>query len=402
MPYNAIAMTMQSPELHLLLPFSLPAQRAANYTLPALEQGALAKFLARATLTEKSLGADFQRTLPHERWLAQRFNVIGSTSVDEAPLAPYMLLADQAQAQAETVAHTAAAALDDNPPNTIVQPDETTVWACVEPVHLQIAHDHLILIDPTHLVLAAEEAAALLKTAQPLITSLGITLVAPTPLRWYLSAPSLHGISGASPLRAAGRNIEIWLPRETRTDAPSRTWLKVQNEVQMAWFEHPINQARETRGAYTANSIWLHAQGEKRSVTRPFTCILAKTPAARGLALAAGLNAPHQIGFPPAHFDLLKPFTTAPTTRAAAAKILVELDTLSAPFLQQDWPDWAAALSALEQNWFAPALAALQNGTLRTLTLTLCGEISSITLTATRADLRKFWRRRSTVSLLEA
>ncbi|WP_185182675.1 regulator [Mycoavidus sp. B2-EB] len=389
---------MQSPELHLLLPFSLPAQRAADYTLPALEQGALAKFLARATLTEKSVGTDFQRTLPHERWLARRFNVIESTAIDEAPLAPYMLLADQAQAQAETAAHAAM----DSRLNPIAQPDETTVWACVEPVHLQLAHDHLILIDPTHLMLAADEAAALLKTAQPLMTSLGITLVAPTPLRWYLSAPSLQGISGASPLRAAGRNIEIWLPRETRTDMPSRTWLKVQNEVQMAWFEDPINHARETRGAYTANSIWLYAQGSERPVTRPFTCILAKTPAARGLALAAGLDAPHQIGFPPAHFNLLAPFTTAPTTHAGAAKILVELDALSAPFLQQDWPGWAATLSALEQNWFAPALAALQNGALRTLTVTLCGEVSSITLTATRADLRKFWRRRSTASLLEA
>ncbi len=384
---------MQSPALHLLLPFSLPALRAARHTLPALQHGALAKLLARATLTEKSVGEDFQRTLPHERWLAHRFKVMDAATLDEAPLAPYMLLADQAE--------PVTATFNTVPATSHVDSDDTPIWACVEPVHVQIAHDHLLLIDPAHLELAADEAATLLKTAQPLIESLGITLVAPTPLRWYISAPFLHGLAGASPLRAAGRNIEIWLPHETRTGAASRAWLKLQNEVQMAWFEHPINDARETRGLYTANSIWLHAQGSFKPVISPFSCILANAPAARGLGLAAGLTAPHQVNLSPAHFEQLTLFTAAQATRAPATKILVELDDLTLPFLQQDWSLWAATLSTLEHNWFAPALAALQSGALRTLRLTLCGDTSSLTLTVTRADLRKFWRRRSTASLLE-
>ena len=45
-------------------------------------------------MSERESGADFQRTLPHERWLARRFGVVDAQQPDAAPLAAYMLLAD--------------------------------------------------------------------------------------------------------------------------------------------------------------------------------------------------------------------------------------------------------------------------------------------------------------------
>jgi hypothetical protein len=78
---------------------------------------------------------------------------------------------------------------------------------------------------------------------------------------------------------------------------------------------------------------------------------------------------------------------------------LIELDPFSAPFIQQDWGRWNAAFAALERDWFAPALAALQAGEIGALGLTLCGDTGSVDLTITRADLRKFWRRRVLASL---
>ncbi|KAB0640083.1 regulator, partial [Burkholderia territorii] len=57
--------------------------------------------------------------------------------------------------------------------------------------------------------------------------------------------------------------------------------------------------------------------------------------------------------------------------------------------------------AALERDWFAPALAALHNGELAGVDFTLCGDTSSVTLHATRGDLRKFWRRRALASLFE-
>jgi hypothetical protein len=358
---------MHAHELHLLLPFALPSAADAATALHGLESAALDKLLARATLEERVIGEDFQRTLPHERWIARRYGVVTPADTryaDDAPLAPFMLLADGG-----------------TPGNAL--------WACIEPVHVRIAHDHLVLIDPDTLGVHTEEARALLQAARPVIEDLGVTLQAPTPLRWYVSGEALGALAGASPLRATGRNIEIWLPHEARTGERSRAWMKLQNEVQMAWFEHPLNLERESRGLPAINSIWLHAQGAMRPVTGSFTHVMSDGAATRGLAIASGVTP----ASPPESFAALVQGNVEGAT-------LVELNPFSAPFIEQDWARWNAALKELEAAWFAPALDALANGSLGKLGLTLCGDTGSVTLSVTRSDLRKFWRRRPIAALL--
>lgn len=355
---------MHSNRLHLLLPFALPAAADASMALHDLSSPALDKLLARATLVERVAGEDFQRTLPHERWIARQFGAIASNAVDEAPLAPYMLLADGGAPGNEQ-------------------------WACVEPVHVRIAHDHLVLIDPAALDLSDEDAAQLLAAAKPLIEELGVKVVAPTPRRWYLTGAALGELAGASPLRASGRSIEIWLPHDAQSGQRSRIWMKLQNEVQMSWFEHPVNEAREARGLPAVNSIWLHAQGVAQRVRSPFVRVLSDAAATRGLALAAGVDTAGAS----ASFEALAPL--------GAGQTLVELEPFAAPFIAQDWAAWQDALGRIERDWFAPALEALEAGRLGALALTLAGDTSSVTLAATRGDLRKFWRRRVLASLFE-
>ncbi|AHI63111.1 hypothetical protein BTL_1591 [Burkholderia thailandensis H0587] len=361
---------MRAQRLHFLVPFALPSAADAASSLHTLDSPALAKLVARARLVEHTVGEDFQRTLPHERWLARRFGAIAGDA-DDAPLAPYMLMADGGTPGGDT-------------------------WACVEPVHVRIATDHLVLIDPASLEIGDDEAAALLDTARPLIEALGVKVQAPHASRWYLSSPQLAGLAGAPPLRASGRNIEIWLPHETRTGERSRAWMKLQNEVQMAWFRHPVNEAREARGYPAINSIWFHAQGAMRPVTSPFARVLSPAPGARGLALAAGAAA----GEPPAAFAALDARAPGAPSQPDGAT-LVELDALTTPFIEQDWARWHDALAALERDWFAPALDALARGRIGELALTLCGDTSAATLAATRGELRKFWRRRALASLFE-
>ncbi|HEY1997523.1 regulator [Paraburkholderia sp.] len=358
---------MHANRLHLLLPFALPAAADASTALHNLASPALDRLLARATLVERVVGEDFQRTLPHERWVARQFGTVpsGAAAADEAPLAPYMLRADGGEPGTQT-------------------------WACVQPVHVRIAHDHLVLIDPASLELTHDEAATLLEVARPLIEELGVQIVAPNPLRWYLSSDAFGTLAGASPLRASGRNIEIWLPHEAHSGERSRAWMKLQNEVQMAWFEHPVNEAREARGLPAVNSIWFHAQGAAQPVHSPFSRVLSDAAATRGLALTSGVA----TAAPPASFAAL-----SASSNGAAGATLVELDPFSGPYIEQDWGRWNEAFAALETDWFAPALTALQSGQLGELGLTLCGDTGSVTLSATRGDLRKFWRRRLLASL---
>jgi hypothetical protein len=270
-------------------------------------------------------------------------------------------------------------------------------WACVQPVHVRIAHDHLVLIDPASLDLSDEEAGALLAVARPLIEELGVRIEAPRPMRWYLSGDGFGTLAGASPLRASGRNIEIWLPHEAHSGERSRAWMKLQNEVQMAWFEHPVNEAREARGLPAVNSIWFHAQGAVQPVRSPFARVLSDAAATRGLAMTAGVA----NGAPPGSFAALASLADKATsaTHAGASITLVELDPFSAPYIEQDWARWNDAFAAMQTDWFEPALAALQSGDLAELGLTLCGDTGSVTLSVTRGDLRKFWRRRVLASL---
>jgi hypothetical protein len=359
---------MHANRLHLLLPFALPAAADASTALHDIRSPALDRLIARATLLERVAGEDFQRTLPHERWVARQFGALPSgaaAAADEAPLAPYMLRADGGDPGSAT-------------------------WACVQPVHVRIAHDHLVLIDPASLELSDDEASVLLAIARPLIEELGVRIEAPRPTRWYLSGEGFGTLAGASPLRASGRNIEIWLPHEAHSGERSRAWMKLQNEVQMAWFEHPLNEAREARGLPAVNSIWFHAQGAAQPVKSPFARVYSDAAATRGLAMTAGVAADAA----PASFAALLESNANPN-----GATLVELDPFSAPYIEQDWARWNDAFAALQTGWFEPALEALQSGRLGELGLTLCGDTGSVTLTITRGDLRKFWRRRVLASL---
>ena len=136
---------MHDRRLHFLVPFALPSAADAASSLHTLDSPALEKLLARASLVERVAGEDFQRTLPHERWLARQFGATQGNAADEAPLAPYMLLADGGDPGAQA-------------------------WACVG-VHVEIAHDHPALVDPAALALDEGDAAALLAVARPLIES---------------------------------------------------------------------------------------------------------------------------------------------------------------------------------------------------------------------------------------
>ena len=203
-----------------------------------------------------------------------------------------------------------------------------------------------------------------------------------------MSGEALGALAGASPLRATGRNIEIWLPHEARTGERSRAWMKLQNEVQMAWFEHPLNVEREARGLPAINSIWLHGQGALRPVTSPFARVMSDAAATRGLALASGVKP----SMPPESFASLAndgtPRRDARRTRSVFRAV------------------HRAGLGALERvaegarsRVVRARAASARRRLARQLGLTLCGDTGSVTLSVTRADLRKFWRRRPIAAL---
>ncbi|MCY0387866.1 regulator [Robbsia sp. Bb-Pol-6] len=397
---------MHEPTLHFLLPFALPAAQEGAAVLPARATPGLDQLVRRATLRERVPGEDFQRSLPHEQWLAARHGIAVPDGGD-TPLAPYMLLADGGA------------------------PGRAT-WACLQPAHVAVTHDHLVLLDPDTLALDDADARALIAQAQASFDERGLTLVAPTPLRWYVSGDALRELDGAAPLRAIGRSIDIWLPLARATGARSRPWMSLQNEIQMAWHEHPVNEARERRGQLAVNTVWLHGQGalaepdgpahpardassdasSEPALARAFDTLYSDACATRGLGLATRAGV---APLPPTFAALLTGMTGAAATRASARPgdgpvprpadpralpILIEIGGLAAAFVNQDWGDWLARLADIDAQWFTPALQALRDGRVGRLHLTLGSDTGTVTLTVTRGDLKKFWRRRTLLSLL--
>lgn len=357
---------MRGTTLHLLLPFSLPDDASL---WQALAVPALSRLLARARLGEALNGEDYQRALGHERWLAERYGLDNAVS---APFAPYMLLDDGGTAQ------------------------PGSRWACIEPVHIEVAHDHLSLVHPAALALDAQEARALFEAALPSFEAAGLAVQPAAPGRWYLSAPAesaLARLVAASPDKAAGRSVDLWLPHDSADGKRARAWMRLQNEIQMVWHDHAVNAQRAARRAPSVNSVWLHGLGEMRALARPFDAVRAAQAATRGLGRASGAT----VDAAPSDYAALD--ASLPD---AAGSVLVECDDARAPTLAQDAYGWREAMVALEARWFAPALEALAAGQLGGLELILAGDTQSRAFHIGRGDLRRFWRRRTLASSVGA
>ena len=126
----------------------------------------------------------------------------------------------------------------------------------VDPVHLHVGRDHLVMTEPAGLALSTEDATALAASIAPLFADDGLALVVSHGPRWYLREREAdrplrlrtRPLSGAS-----GRNVDAWMP----TGDDARRWRRLLNEVQMTWHGHPANEARAERGLAAVNSLWI-------------------------------------------------------------------------------------------------------------------------------------------------
>ncbi|MFD4838362.1 hypothetical protein ACFWP0_12725 [Achromobacter sp. NPDC058515] len=163
------------------------------------------------------------------------------------------------------------------------------VWLA-ELVHLALGTDQATLLDPGMMELRAEETAALLDTARPLFDDTGFAVEALSPERWRLRLPQGLRPQTATPMAVAGRRLNEWW----RQDAETRPWRRLLNEIQMAWHEHPVNEARAARGLPPVNALWLYGGGT------PWTA----APAGPAQVLT-GLDAPQRAGDWAAWLDAL-------------------------------------------------------------------------------------------------
>lgn len=302
----------------------------------------------------------FSRALPHEHWLGQQLGLPrDNTARSNSPaVAPSMLRRHQEM------------------------PNEGH-WFVVQPAHIHVARDHLVLTDIDQLALQDSDSRRLFQSAFPLFEEAGRPLLYLDAQTWLMRADDWKQLQTSSPLAASGRNIDIWMP----VGEGELAWRKLQNEVQMQWFADSLNDAREMRGQKPVNSLWLWGGG---SVT-----IDQGNPAAASAAIT--YNASFNLtGWAKAistssHSDC----HPAQLLQHAGERALLLLDDLQQAAMSDDWGRWLLQLEALDHDWFAPLLQALRSKQLQSLSLILSGQERLLQVTANTYSLHKFWIRPS-------
>lgn len=296
--------------MHLLIPFAFCRSEGCAAALRSLKLPRLEQLLTRLTPAPLDQGDVFSLSPPHERALARALGL---------PVADGLI--PWAARQAQTPAGA---------------------WAFITPCHWQVGARHIAMNGAELPDFAAPQSQALLAAMQPFFAEDGITLQFDRASRWLACGAAFDGLATAALDRVAGRDVASWLPR----GAAAAKLQRLQSEMQMLLYTHPVNEARTARGLPAVNSFWLSGTG-----ALPLT----------------------------------------PQQPASGPEPLV-VTSLRAAALTEDWAAWAQAWQALDATECAALLAALEQG--ESGALTLCGERHAQTL---NAQPQAYWKRLMTI-----
>jgi hypothetical protein len=126
--------------------------------------------------------------------------------------------------------------------------------ALMTPCHWQVGMNDVVLLQPEELALNETESRQLLSAMQPYFQEDGLAVVYESPLIWRVSADLLEGLPLASIDRVVGQSIKAWMPEHQHAKKLQR----LQSEMQMLLYQHPVNDERSFNGRWTVNSFWLH------------------------------------------------------------------------------------------------------------------------------------------------
>ena len=321
--------------MHLLIPFANCNAAECQQALATLKLPNLDSLLRKLTLAHTDAADEHTLSPPHERALATAYGITMPNSANTAwpdghtpwgawhamqagymksPVNNGMALTADALAQAR---HTTARA---------------DAWAVITPCHWAVQTSHITMTHPRALSLMEEESRALLAAMEPYFAEDGIALMYDTPTRWLAQGEVFAGLATASPYRVVGGHVDDWLPKA----ASAKLLRRLQNEMQMLLYTHPLTDARAVQGLPAVNSFWVSGTG----------------------ALPASVG--HPAG------------STASTSQA-----VIVPNTLRDAAVGGDWAGWARAWQKIDSTECAALLQAVESK--KDTTLTLCGERSAQT-----------------------
>ena len=288
--------------MHLIIPYAASVSQGYADTLTGLRLPHLQKLLGQLTPQASDSGDEFSLSPPHERALAAAWGI----SAPDGQIPWAALQAHQCGLASAT----------------------SSAWAVITLCHWQVNSGRVTMSHLPLPALSQAQSEALLAAMRPYFEEDGIRLFpGEQPGCWLAQGEVFAGLATASTDRVVGRDLAVWMTTSAQA-APLR---RLQNEMQMLLYTHPVNDAREVLALSPVNSFWLSGTG--------------------------ALPASYQ-----------------PTAESARPVVIGSLKPLA---LAENWPAWAQAWQEIDATHLPALLAQASRG--EPVQLTLCGERSSQT-----------------------
>lgn len=240
---------------------------------------------------------------------------------------------------------------------------ERACWLHADPVHLHARRTELVLVDAGRLHIEPAESQALTESLNAHFAQDAVRLHALAPAHWFAEVERPVRLHTVSLSAAVGHSIDSLLPR----GEDALLWHRRSNEAQMLLHQHPVNEAREARGAPTINSVWIWGCGSLPVCRTGFGAVWGGDDFLQGMARRAGVAT-----------SVLPTDARAWLEQARTGEHLVALD---------------APAATLDQAWIGPLWSALAENRLASATLVTVAHGQRLAWRLVRADRWKFWRR---------
>ena len=293
-------------------------------------------------------------------------------------------------------------------------------WLRADPVHLHVSRDNVQLMDSHVIEPTRDEANAIAATLNAHLATDGLVIDVRDAARWYLRIPADEMPETTALWKISGASVFEQLPRNY---GGKINWRGLQNELQMLLVDHPVNTAREARGALPINGIWFWGGGSFQTVRSNIKP--ANTARMLGVQNSRNEIRPPRLTPPPKnphrhelvvaklalvrglamHYKL--PLNNLPASYRALPSselnTLVVLHSATRALRANQRHDWMQAAKALDHDWFSPIQAAFERKAITSLTLLLPNEAASLKASVTRPPQWQLWKRfKSTAKPLAA
>ena len=127
--------------------------------------------------------------------------------------------------------------------------------------HLQVGADHILLLPPDELGVDTDTSGVLMQAMAPYFLEDGITLqpYGAVPGTWLATGEPFRNLRTVSTDQLAGKRVTRAMLESA--GGAAAVLRRLQNEMQMLLYTHPVNEARQQQRLLPINSFWVTGAG---------------------------------------------------------------------------------------------------------------------------------------------